>query len=73
MADIIYGIRYEMAMTTEDILARRTRILFLDAHVAIELAPMVSRLLAREMGKDAQWEQDSLNDFLILASQYIVS
>ena len=73
MADIIYGIRYEMAMTTEDILARRTRILFLDAHVAIELAPMVGRLLAREMGKDAQWEQDSLNDFLILASQYIVS
>jgi glycerol-3-phosphate dehydrogenase len=72
-ADVLYAIRYEMAQTVEDILARRTRILFLDAQIAAELAPAVSQLLARELHKDENWRQEQLLSFKTLAEQYILS
>ena len=37
IAEVIFAIRHEWGETVEDILARRTRILFLDASVAKEL------------------------------------
>ena len=41
-----------MARTVEDILARRVRVLFLDAKAAIEIAPKVAEILAKELTKD---------------------
>jgi glycerol-3-phosphate dehydrogenase len=41
-----------MARTVEDVLARHTRALFLNASAAIAMAEPVARLLAAELGRD---------------------
>lgn len=73
IADILYAIRFEMAMTIEDLLARRTRILFLDAHAAVDLSGRVAVLLAAELGKDQQWQKEQQDAFNKLAALYILS
>jgi glycerol-3-phosphate dehydrogenase len=69
-AEVVWATRAEMARTVEDVLARRTRALFLNAQAAIEMAPRVSELLARELGRDAAWAADQLRAFTQLASRY---
>ncbi len=39
----------------EDILARRTRSLFLNARASAEIAPEVAGLMAKEFGYDKRW------------------
>ncbi len=56
---------HEHARTTEDVLARRTRTLFLDAALAAQMAPMVAESLHKATGADPQ-----LPGFLTLARQY---
>ena len=51
-AEIIWATRYEMARRIEDVLARRTRALFLDARAAMAMAPAVAHLMAKELNKD---------------------
>ncbi len=72
-ADLIYSIRYEMAITVEDFLARRIRLLFLDANAAIEICDEVAHLMARELKKDAIWEESQKQSFKTLAQQYLLS
>jgi glycerol-3-phosphate dehydrogenase len=72
-AEIIWAVQNEMAVTVEDVLARRTRILFLDAKAAVEAAPLVAQLMAKEMYKDSGWVQQQINDFNALAKQYLLS
>ena len=71
-AQVIWAVRNEMAMTVEDVLARRIRMLFLDAHAALQSAPAVAKLMAEEMGKDEAWQQDQLKDFTVLAQGYLL-
>ena len=70
-AEVIWAARHEMAMCIEDILARRTRALFLDAKASIEAAPIVARLLARELRKDANWEREQLSRYRLVAERYV--
>ena len=49
VAEVVWAVRYEMARTIEDVLARRIRILFLDAKAAIEAAPKVAEIMAQEL------------------------
>jgi glycerol-3-phosphate dehydrogenase len=56
VCDAVWAVRQEMARTVEDVLARRTRALLLDARASVEAAPAVARLLAAELGRDAAWE-----------------
>ena len=72
-AEIGWAVRYEMARALEDVLARRTRALFLDARASLEAAPVAARLMARELGKDAQWEREQIIAYSRLAEQYIWS
>lgn len=72
-AEVIFGIRNEMAQTIEDVLARRTRLLFLDATAAMESASTVAKLMANELQKDALWTERQINDFTQLAKQYLLS
>ncbi|WP_142784695.1 glycerol-3-phosphate dehydrogenase/oxidase [Changchengzhania lutea] len=72
-AEVVWAIRNEMARTVEDILARRVRILFLDAKAAIEIAPIVADILATELNKDENWKQEQISGFEKIASQYIIS
>jgi glycerol-3-phosphate dehydrogenase len=72
-ADLYYAVQHEMAMTVEDLLARRTRILFLDAEAAIRLAEPVAARMAVWMQKDKAWEENQTAAFRKLAQQYLLS
>ena len=69
--DVVRAVRDEMAQTVEDVLARRTRVLFLNALVAIEIAPRVAELMAIELGKDQAWCVAEIERFTALASEYL--
>ncbi len=69
-AEVIWAIRNEMAMTVEDILARRTRMLFLDAKAAIESVPLVAELMKGELKSDETWMTEQITSFTKLASGY---
>lgn len=69
-AEVIWAVRNEMALTVEDVLARRLRLLFLDAEAAIDAAPRVAQLMRKELGKDKEWEEEQLQQFIQLAKQY---
>jgi len=71
-AEVIWAARAEMARTVEDILARRTRALFLNARAAMEMAPETARLMARELGRDAGWQAQQVEEFRALAQGYLV-
>ncbi len=72
-AEVLWAAREELARTLEDVLARRTRALFLNAHAAIAMAPEVAILLADELGKDQAWTDDQLRQFHNLATQYTLA
>ena len=71
-AEVVWAARMEMARTVEDILARRTRALFLDARSAIDMAPKIASLLAPELHKDNAWAAAQVSSFTQLAAQYIL-
>jgi glycerol-3-phosphate dehydrogenase len=71
-AEVIWAVREEMARTVEDVLARRTRALFLNARAAIEMAPVVADLMAVELGWDAAHRAKQLATFQQVASNYIL-
>jgi glycerol-3-phosphate dehydrogenase len=64
-AMVRFAARYEYARTVEDVLARRARLLFLDARLAASLAAEVATILQEETGVDPQ-----LDAFVALAAQY---
>lgn len=69
--EVVWAARYEMARTLEDVLARRTRALFLDARAAIEAAPEVARLLGAELGKSSEWRERQVAAFTEMAANYL--
>jgi glycerol-3-phosphate dehydrogenase len=71
-AEVIYQIRFEMAKTVEDVLARRTRALFLNATYAIESATLVAKLMAKELNKNEYWTEQQVNQFYAYAKSYLV-
>jgi glycerol-3-phosphate dehydrogenase len=72
VAEVIWAVRYEMARTVEDILARRLRLLFLDARAAIAAAPITAKLIANELGKDERWQNEQVAAFTSLAGNYLL-
>jgi glycerol-3-phosphate dehydrogenase len=69
-AEVVWAARAEMARRVEDVLARRTRALFLNAAAAREIAPAATRLLAQELGRDEAWERQQVLAFAQLARGY---
>jgi len=61
-----------MARTVEDVLARHTRALFLNARAAIAMAEPVAKLMAIELGRDEGWVAAQMKEFSALAQQYCV-
>ena len=72
VAEVVWAVREEMALNVEDILARRVRLLFLDARVAAEVAPKVARIVAKELGYDQAWIDGQVKEFTDLAGHYIL-
>jgi glycerol-3-phosphate dehydrogenase len=71
-AEVIWAARHEMARTVEDILARRTRALFLNTRAALAMAPGVAGLMAAELGWDEVMRTKQLNAFREVASNYLL-
>jgi glycerol-3-phosphate dehydrogenase len=71
-AEVIWAVRHEMARTVEDVLARRVRVLFLDARAAIDMSPVVARLMAKELNKDESWQDIQVADFTHVAEGYLL-
>jgi glycerol-3-phosphate dehydrogenase len=71
-AQVILAVRHEMARTVEDVLARRTRALQLDASESIRMAPAVADLMAQELGKDLSWQKSQTEQYKTLARKYLL-
>ncbi|MET0261518.1 MAG: glycerol-3-phosphate dehydrogenase/oxidase [Rariglobus sp.] len=69
--EVIWHVRHEMARTIEDVLARRSRSLLLNAHASIEAARLVATLLAEELKRDAGWERAQVDAYTRLARGYV--
>ena len=67
---VIWAARHEMARTVEDVLARRTRHIFLDARTSLQMAPRVAALLAEELDRDRTWEEEQLASYQGLIRGY---
>lgn len=70
-AEVIWAVKEEMAITVEDVLARRLRLLFLDARAAMEAAETVAILMAGELGMGADWIAHETEAFNAVAANYI--
>lgn len=65
-----WAVRHEMARTVEDVLARRTRALLLDAKESVKICSDVAHIMADELGKNNDWVAEQINDYTKLAQQY---
>lgn len=72
-AEIIYHIRHEQAKTIEDILARRTRALYLNAQAAVESAQVVANIFKTECNYSQEWVDTQIMAFKAFAASYCVT
>ena len=70
-AEVLWAIENELVESVDDVLARRTRALLLDAQAAMDAAPAVARFMAKEMGRDENWVASSVDSFIEIAKNYI--
>ena len=69
---IEWSIIHEMALTLEDILARRTRCVFLDSNESKLIAPSVAKKMADVLEKDQEWIDSELKNFNKLIKNYTI-
>jgi glycerol-3-phosphate dehydrogenase len=72
-AQVVWAVRNEMARTVEDVLARRTRALQLDARESIRMVPRVAEIMANEMGYNKNWESNQIEAYKTLANAYLLN
>ena len=70
---VVAAVRYEMARKAEDVLARRTRSLLLDAKATNHCSEEVIKIMAQELGKDNLWITEQIQEFKLSAQQYSIS
>jgi glycerol-3-phosphate dehydrogenase len=68
-AEAVYAVRYEMALTLEDVLSRRTRALLLDAAASAGAAPAVAELIGPELGWSDEERARQVDAFLHLVER----
>lgn len=72
VAEVLWAVRNEMAITVEDVLSRRFRALLLDAKASIDVAPKVASIIATEAGHSKGWEEQQVQQFTKLAQHYLL-
>ncbi len=72
VGEVVWAVRQEMARTVDDVLARRVRLLYIDAREALAVAPRVAGIIAAELGRDEDWEAQQVAQFSEIAKKYIV-
>ncbi len=68
-AEAVYAVRYEMALTLEDVLSRRTRALLLDIAATAGAAASVAELMAPELGWSDEERDRQVEVFLALVER----
>ncbi|MCU0445634.1 MAG: glycerol-3-phosphate dehydrogenase/oxidase [Microscillaceae bacterium] len=71
-AQVVWAVREEMAREIEDVLARRTRCLLLDARASLVVASEVAKIMAQELGYDLSWQALQIEKFKDIAQKYIL-
>lgn len=71
-AEVVWAVEHEWARTVDDVLARRCRILFIDARAAIMAAPKVAELMASLLQRDQAWIDHQVAEFTALAEGYLL-
>jgi glycerol-3-phosphate dehydrogenase len=69
--DVVHAAKDEMARTVEDVLARRSRALLLDARAATEAAPAVAAALGEALGRDEEWRRTQVRELQRIARAYL--
>ncbi|MCP3963720.1 MAG: glycerol-3-phosphate dehydrogenase/oxidase [bacterium] len=70
VGEVVWACRYEMARTVDDMLARRSRSLLIDARVAIAAAPRTAEVMAAELGRSEDWVAAQVEEFGEIAARY---
>jgi len=70
-AEIVWICRNEIPVTLEDMLARRTRALILDARASAEAGPVVAAIMAKELGFSKTWQENEISEYKDLIKIYI--
>ena len=70
-AEILWICRNEMPLNVEDILARRTRSMFLNARASGEMASEIADIMAGEFGYDQKWKSDQVDSYNRLVKNYL--
>ena len=70
---MVWAVRHEMARTVEDVLARRTRALLLDARASVDIAPQVAKLMASQLRRGRKWQREQVEAYTRVAAGYILS
>ncbi|MBD1432652.1 glycerol-3-phosphate dehydrogenase/oxidase [Sphingobacterium sp. DN00404] len=73
VAEVIWACKNEMIVKVEDFLARRIRLLLLDAQASLEAAPLVAKIMAEQLDKDNEWLHSELVDYELLVKNYTLS
>lgn len=69
---IQWACQEEMAITLEDMLARRSRALFLNAQACVDIAPVVAKIMAKHLKKKSDWVKDQLKAFATVSEYYLI-
>lgn len=72
-AQILYAIKYEQALTLDDVLARRTRCLFLNAEATLSIVEKVADIMQKALQQTKQWKEQQIKDFTTIAKKYLIS
>ncbi len=70
-AEVVWAVQEEMAMTIEDVLSRRIRLLFLNAKDALTAAPQVAKIMASLLGQNEEWIESQISSFEEVAKAYL--
>jgi glycerol-3-phosphate dehydrogenase len=70
-AEIVWICRNEMPVMLDDVLARRTRSLFLNVRSSSTMAREVAGIMAKELGNDKNWQEDQIKEYEKLTNNYL--
>lgn len=71
-AEVVWAVQEEMAVRIEDVLARRTRAILLNAKASREAAPIVAKIMAEECGLNVDWINEQIKEYQTLVDGYIL-
>ena len=70
-AFVATAVHETMARTVEDVLARRSRLLYLDARAAAGAAPRIAKVIALALGHPVAWQTAQVESFRALAARHL--